>query len=239
MAAVYLGGGTVAASVPGLSAAFSTIGSALTDLHGVVSAQLGTIADVATQLGAQADLVTAASIAIRIPAVLEFEAQLTAALDLSASFSIQAANPAAYLSGLLDALIDVQSALVIALPSLQIDAQAAASAALAVDFGLKIAAVDLQLAALASISAILDVLAAAALSANIAIGAAIAAVSAALTAYADMTSAMAAAGVHSFLYTGALSGLGAAIDAVTAPIVLVATSDGAALDGVNAVFRVS
>ena len=119
------------------------------------------------------------------------------------------------------------------------------------DFGLKIAAVDLQLAALASISAILDVLAAAALAVNIAIGAAIAAVSAALTAYADMTSAMAAAGVHSFLYTGALSGLGAAIDAVTAscglgasvsvtaPIVLVATSDGAALDGVNAVFRVS
>lgn len=249
--AVYLGGGTVADAIPGASATLAAVGKALEDLKGVASAQLQALASLAGELQTQADAVAAAKIAIRIPATADFQVQLDAAISLSAGFTAQLTNPAAYLQTLLDGLVAVQSNLSLATPTVALDAQVAASAALVTDFTAKIAAVDAELAALVTIGAALDALRDLALRVIAALQVAIAAVSGAIAAYLALADLLLASGVHCFLYTGTLGGAGAALDAVSGsagiaalapvrmPIVVVESGNLEGVAGVDAVFRVT
>lgn len=251
MAAVYLGGGTVAESVPGLSAAFTTVGSALQDLRDVCDIQIARVADIAAGLATQASAVADAKVAIRIPSVADFQIQLDAAVAVTAGFTAQLSNPAAYLQTLLNGLISVQTSLSLQVPTVALTAQIAAAASSTTLFTAKIAAVDLELAVLTAIAAALAELAQIALAVTAAIRAAIAAALTALGVYLDMAERLLADGVHAFLYDGPLSGLGAAVDAITpaagigasvpvrVPIVVVDAANTSGLQGVNSVFRVN
>lgn len=251
MAAIYLGGGTVRQAVPGLAADFDEVGAALQGLKDVVEIQIARLVDIAAALGTNATATATAKTAIRIPATADFQAQLDAALSVSASFAVQLSNPAAYLQTLLDGLTTVQASLALQVPTVALNAQIAASASSATLFDAKIAAVDAELDVLTNISVALAGLAEIANEVIAALRAAISAVLGALRSYLDMADQLLATGVHSFLYDGPLSGLGAAIDAVApsagisapvavrVPVVIVEDSNLLGRQGVNSVFRVS
>jgi hypothetical protein len=254
----YLGSFTVAGSIPGASAvldevggalaalnadapaiaaALDAVGTALANLHATVAAQLSIIGNAAASIQAEIDALAAAKIAIRIPAIADFQAQLNAALDISASFSAQLSDPAAYVSGLLTGLAEVQANLGVLLPQFALETQIASSAVIAAGFAAKIGAVDLQLEALVTIGAALQVVVDGLLAVQAALSAAISAASAALSiyvgiaaqlasfqaaisaalpaldAYATLTGLMAAAGVHVFMFEELAGDLAAAVDA--------------------------
>lgn len=279
MAGSYLGAATIGGSVVGLNVAFTEVGDALSDLSTTVGVQLdrigtasasinaalGQLTGIAGALGIVVDATLVAKAAIRIPATADFEAQLSAAVDIGAQLTADLTDPATYLTQLLAGLANVNASLSASLPTVQLTGQITASAAIAAQLSLKIEAVDIQLVALDSVAAsigaqasLIDQVRAAVqaqvsaiLLIQVAIAAALSAVTGALAAYAAMAPQLATAGAYVFLYTGALSGLGAALDAVTpasglsgatvvrASLVLVQTSDTAAVTALNAVFKVS
>lgn len=279
MAATYFGSFTAGGSVPGLSAIFATVGSALDTFSTEVEVQLDRLAaatvavdgalsglaGISGVLKLVADAVLAAKLAIRVPAVVDFQAQLDASLAIGLQLTADLTDPAAYLAALLAGLAQVAASLAIALPTVQLEGQISANLAIAAQLELKILAIDVQLEALvgiaASIKAQADLIASvllalkaqlsALLAIQVALSVALAAISGALAAYAAMAATLTTAGVYCFLYDGPLSGLGSAIDAVSpstglsgatsvrAPLVLVRTSDAPALTAINAVFKVS
>jgi hypothetical protein len=252
LAAVYFGSFTVGGAIPGASVVLDEVGLALDALRLVVEAQSGPLLTAVASINAQADACLDAKAAIRIPACVDFEAQLNAALDLNASFQLQLTDPVLYLNGLIAGCVQVQANLsALVPPSIAITGQINATAALAVSLEAKIAAIDLQLSALLAISAGLAVIAEAILAIHAALAAAVAACLSALGNYLTLAGHLLAAGAHCFLYDGPLDGLGVAIDSVTpgagiggsvpvrVPIVLVRQDDTAAYDAVNATYRVA
>lgn len=177
MTAYYLGGFTFAQAVP----AFAQVATALASLRSAVSTQLSALAT--------------AKAAIRIPAVADFEAELEAALNVQASFSAQLGDPAAYLSGLLAGMAQVQLNLSALSPVIALNAQISASAAVAASLDVKIEAVDLQLNALVTIQA---------------------ALTAAINAVVDALAFLNTGGARTFYYEGLLSQIGTELDGVTA-----------------------
>lgn len=254
MPATYLGGFSVGGSIPGASSVLVSAGDALGDLRATVQTQLGQIQSIATGLQAQIDAVGAAKAAIRIPAVADFELQLGAALDLIAGFQLQIGDPVTYISGLLSGLAQVSANLSALIPpDLAIVGQLAATEALAVQIGLKIEAVDVQLALLDNVSAALSGVVSVALNVQAALSVALSAVAGALSAYLSLAAKLeGTAGAHCFMFEGDLGDLGAAFDAlasgstgiatdvpVRVPIVVVRADDVATNEGLDAVFRVS
>lgn len=279
MAATYLGGVTVAGAIPGASAQLQALGSALQTFRDTVEVQFGKLADVsaelaravaaltsaAADLSTQAQAVLDAKVAIRVPAVVDFQAQLDAALSVSANLNLQLSDPSLYLAALVSGIAHVEANIALMVPTVALDAQIAASAGVAAAFEAKIADVDLQLDALSAINlalrVVVDAIARirAALSAVVnilaairaAIAAALQAALVAISAYAAFAQLLLASGIDCYLYDGALSGLGAAIDAVTpsgsfsgstivrVPVVVVDVANTDGLDGVNATFKVS
>ena len=279
MAGSYLGATTIGGSVPGLAAVLAQVGDALDDLSTVVDAQLTKLNEataaidgasqglngIAGVLNLVADAILAAKLAIRLPAVADFQAQLDAAIQIGLQLTADLTDPTAYLNALLTGLGQVTASLSIALPTVQLSGQISASATIALILEAKILAVDLQLEALDSIAASVRAQAAliaqvqGALSAavsgllaiQVAIGVALAAIASALAAYVAMAAQLATTGAYCFLYTGTLSGLGAGLDAVTAlsglsgatvvraPLVVVQASDTPAVTAMDAVFKTS
>lgn len=251
MAASYLGPETIGGTVVGLSSAFSTVGVALANLKAVCDVQFGLIGSASASITAQADACLAAQIAIRIPAVGELQASLDASLAMGAQLSASISDPSAYLTALLAGLASVEASLGLSLPVVQLGLQVDANLAISAGLGLKIGAIDLQLEALVSINVALTVVVQALLSIQGALSAAISAVLSALSLYASMTLTLAVPGAYLFLYTGTLSGTGAGFDAVSSltglpgstvvrvPIIVVDTSDTAAVASLNAVFKTS
>jgi hypothetical protein len=262
-----------------LSAVFNTVGSALTTLSSTVDAQLtlleqanvavngavSGLAGISGALNIVSDAVLAAKTAIRIPAVADFQAQLDASLAIGLQLDASLSDPSAYLAALLAGLANVQASVSATLPTVQLEGQLAANLAISAALELKIAAVDLELDLLVGISASINAQAAlvaqvqgalnaqlqALLGIQLALSVALAAISGALSAYAAMALTLTTAGAYCFLLDGPLSGLGAALDALTpstglsgatnvyVPVVLVQLSDTPAVTAVDAVFKTS
>lgn len=185
-------------------------------------------------LTAHLEALASARLAIRLKALADLEVQLQAALAMSASFDVAITDPTAYLSGLISAVASVQLDLAGLIPTVAIGAQLDASLALVVDLKAKIAAFDLVLGLLVEIGAALKL----ALEAVLAVAAelkailqqaidAMVALSAELQAALDLTLApldaalaleadLTAGPAEVYRYDGALSGLGASVDASVA-----------------------
>jgi hypothetical protein len=195
----YLGPVTAGESVEGLDAAFTEVGAALVALEATVAAHVPCFTEAIQLLGS-------AQVNIRLPAVADFQAQLTAATSIAAQLTVT--NPIQYLQSLLAALASLAAQIPALIPTVALSTQISAAGSIALQFADKIAAVDLQLSVLTNISNILASCAAA-------IAAALAATSVALARYTSMQSTLGTAGFHALTYSGQLSGLGAGIDAVT------------------------
>lgn len=189
--------------------------------------------DLDTALVAHLDALGAFRLAIRAKALADLEVQLAGAVALEASFKASLSDPAAYVGGLIAAVGAVEFNLTALIPQPQIalGAQLSASAALAFELKAKIEAFDAVLAQLGQISAALTVAlgavlgvlaelkallqaAAAAMVAlsaalQVAIDATTAPLDAALALEADLTLGSA----EVYRYDGALSGMGASVDA--------------------------
>jgi hypothetical protein len=251
MAATYLGGVTIGGAVVGLETVFGQVGGALTTLRATVAAQITAIDQANALIAAQLSLLGVAKIAIRIPATIDFQAQLDASLQISASLGLQLTDPSAYLSGLLAGLAQVQLSVSALVPTIAIQTQIAVAAATTLAMNAKIGAVDIELAALDTIAIAISAKLTALTNITAALSAALAVVGAAITAYLNMTTTLGTAGAHVILYTGALSGIGAAVDAVTAgtglaggddvraSVILVETSDAGRVAAFNAVLKTS
>lgn len=233
--ATYLGVQTAGGCVVGLDAAFGRVGSALLALNNTILAYNA-------QLETQAEAVLTAKAAIRIPAVALPSVQVDASFDTNLGLTADLADPAAYLTGLLEGLATVQASLEASLPVVQLTDTINANLDVGVDFSAQIAEIDLQLAALVSISAAISAIIAALLAATVA-------VSAALSLYVNMTATLATPGAFALIYSGTLTGFGAALDAVTpstglpgstqifAPVMLVQQADNAAVNAVRSIYR--
>ncbi len=255
MSATYLGSFTVGGALVGLETAFNEVGSALQSLKATVDTELGNIANAQTAIDAQVDAIGTAKAAIRVPAVADFQAQLDAAVALGASFDLQLSDPAAYLSGLLDGIAQLQTNIGQLQPQLAIQGQIDATASTELTMTAKIEAVDAQLEALATISTAIATQLTAIGNIRAALSAAVSAVLGALSAYASMLAELGTAGAHVFLFEGNLGDIGTDLDAAIAglgagvgidastpvkvPIVAVDSGDSAKVQAVDAVFRVS
>ena len=234
MAATYLGAFTVGGCVVGLSGAFSTVGSALSDLAVVVTAQTALLdakvtelvdasasiaiafdqlAALGVTLSAIADAVLAAKAAIRIPAIADFQIQLNAAIQIQAQLGLDVSDPSAYVAALLSGIAQVELAIEAFVPSVALNAQIAAAASAQISAEAKIAAVDLALDVLVSINVQLaaQVALVAQLQASVAVQvAALASISAALTAIKiALNVALAAAAAPLAAYASMTAALGA------------------------------
>lgn len=233
--ATYLGAQSVGGCVVGLSAAFGTVGAALTVLKNAVVSYNG-------QLEIQNEAILTAKAAIRIPAVALPSVQVDASFDTNLGLTADLADPTAYLTGLLAGLADVQASLEASLPVVQLTDTINANIDVGLDFQAQIAAIDLQLSALVSINLAFSAIIAALLQATIA-------VNAALSLYLSMTASLNTPGAFAVIYSGTLSGFGTALDAVTpstglpgttqvfAPIMLVQQVDSAAVNAVRSIYR--
>jgi hypothetical protein len=251
--AQYLGSFTIGGSIPGAAAVLEQVGNALDGLRIAVQDQIAPLSNVASGLGAQVDAIGAAKAAIRIPAVADLQIQLDAALDLAVGFEVQLTDPITYINGLLSGLAQVSANLAALVPpDLAISGQLAATAAIAAQMGLKIEAIDVQLAALDSIVAAVNGFLSIVAAVQAALNAAIAGVAAALAAFLDLAAKLdGAAGAHCFVFDGDLGDLGAAIDAVSGdagigaavpvrvPFVVVRADDASTVEGLEAVYRLS
>lgn len=252
MSAVYFGQYSVLASVPGISAQLSGCKLALDNLKAVVDTQLAAVAQAAADVNAQIGAISSAKIAIRIPAVADFQAQADAAASVAAGFTVSLTDPTLYIAGLLEGLAEVSVNINALVPQVALNAQLSATLGLELSFNLKIAAVDLQLQLLVTINAALALVVSAILAIQVALSIAVsAALNVAVSIAAYLSSLSAAAGAHAALYDGPLAGLGAAIDLVTpstgiggavnvrVPIVIVEASNTVTIGALNNVFRVA
>ncbi len=233
--ATYLGTQTAGGCVVGLSAAFGSVGSALLTLKNAVLAYNA-------QLEIQNEAILTAKAAIRIPAVALPSVQVDASFDTNIGLTADLADPALYLSGLLEGLASVQASLEASLPVVQLTDTINANLDVGLDFQAQIIAIDLQLAALVSINLAFSAIIAALLAATIA-------VNAALSLYVNMTASLNTPGAYALIYSGTLSGFGAALDAVTpstglpgstqifSPVMLVQQVDTAAVNAVRSIYR--
>src|ERR1700753_103337 len=90
----YRGNLTVAGAIPGLSAALTTVGTALSNLKITCEAQFSALLDASASISAQANAVLAAKAAIRIPATADIQAQLDASLAIGAQLTADVGDPA-------------------------------------------------------------------------------------------------------------------------------------------------
>lgn len=251
MAASYLGGVTVGGAGPGFTATIEVLGDALTSVEATISTNGALIASAVADIRAVIAAVAAARVAIRIPAVVDFEANLDAALSTQAAFTAQISDPTVYVNALLSGVAEATANLGALVPSVAIDGQLAAIGGLIADLTAKIGAVDLELDALVNVELLLGVVADALVAIEVALNGAIAIAGPALAALAAIDVHLGHAGAHAFVYTGTLGGLGAAVDLVTpstglgagvsvkAVSVLVETSDATAVAALDATFKVS
>lgn len=253
MTATYLGGFSVGESVSGAAQVLEQVGGALEGLRIAVQAELGRLGNIASGLQAQIDALFSAKAAIRIPAVADLEVQMQAAADMVAGFKIQLLDPLAYINGLVTGIAQVAANIQALIPpDKAITGQLAAAAALEVEFGLKIEAIDVKLALLDAIRAALSGVVTVALNVQAALTAAVAGVASALTAYLTLAAKLdGAAGAHCLAFTGQLGDLSTDLDAelpstgiasgtsVRAFAVVVEASDASTIEGFEAVFRLS
>jgi hypothetical protein len=195
----YLGPVTAGESVEGLDAAFTEVGAALVALEATVAAHMPCFTEAIQLLGS-------AQVSIRLPAVADFQAQLTAATSIAAQLAVT--NPIQYLQSLLAALANLAAQIPALIPTVALGAQISAAGSIALQFADKIAAVDLQLSALTNVSNILASCAAA-------IAVALAATSVAIARYVSMQSTLGTSGFHALTYSGQLGSMGAGLDAVS------------------------
>lgn len=223
MTAAYLGGTTIGGQVPLLS-----------DTYQALLTALGTTV---TALNAQVTAILAAKQAIRIPATSPFLAQLLANQGIQGQLTAQLTNPADYFDSLISGLTAIGTQLA-AIPAPEFEAdlslQIANAAAIAALLQEIIDQIDEALA-------LLDVIAEA-------IQAVIATLNSFLTT--NLITYLTTAGVHSFLYEGALAGFGTEANIVTplsgfpgaAPVRMlfffVSANDIAAVNALNAIFKV-
>jgi hypothetical protein len=199
--ATFRGLTTLGGTVQGLNDAFVECGDALVALRDELLIHLPCLAEAI-------ELLAIAKVQIRIPAVVDFEAQLNAAVAMGLQLTANLTDPIAYLRGLLAGVAILQIAIPAMLPQVALTTQIAANASVAAAFAAKIAAVDLQLSALVTISAILS-------ACSVALTAVAAAAYAATQTYAQFKAYLETSGAYAFTYTGTLGGLGAALDLVT------------------------
>jgi hypothetical protein len=214
MTVSFRGNITVGGAVSGLSLNFQTVSNALLSLKATVDAQLTALASVIASINGQISALAAAKIAIRIPAVADFQAQLDGAIAANLNLTADISNPALYISGLLNGLAELQVIIPSLVPSVALTAQIDASASLEIAMTAKIAEVDLQLAALVTIGIALTAIANIVAAIQTAFNAAIQAILGALALTISVPGLLAAGGIGCFLYVGPLSGLGTAIDLV-------------------------
>ena len=187
MPATFNGSVTVGGAIPGVAPVLEVLANALQQASNVITAVT--------------DLIRAIKIAIRIPAASGLEAQLSASLNITANLELQVADPTAYIAGIVQAVEQVVVAVESLPPLPSLNAQLDVNAALALQLGLQISAIDLELGRLDEVvGTLLDLLDA---------------LAAALAAYANVATQLIVAGLYSFAYTGAISGMGSGFDAVS------------------------
>jgi hypothetical protein len=212
MTVSFRGNLTVANSVPAINVSFTAVSGALLTLKATVDAQLVQLTALITTINAQISALGSAKIAIRVPAVTDFQAQLDAAISVGVSLGLE--TPAQYVAGLTAGLAQLTIVIPSLVPTVALNAQLGANVAIQAGLTAKIAAVDLQLIALDTISAALTAAANAVAAIQAAFNAAISSILSALALTVSVPGLLAAGGIGCFLYTGPLSGLGVAIDAV-------------------------
>lgn len=182
----------VSQTIPGASAAFLTVGTELQSLRDEILEHVSCLIEV-LELMAEAEAAATA----------DLRAQLEAALALQAQLEITIHDPSAYIALLIEAIAGITFSLdpTIAL-SIQLDASASVSASIQ-------AKLDFLIGLFAQITAKLDACYQAMLSASLA-------ATPALGTYHDMKGSLDTTGAFAFSYSGPLSGLGAAINSVTA-----------------------
>lgn len=187
MSGSYLSGVTVGGELPGVDPLLRSISSALTAAS--------------TSLASLAEMIRDAKIAIRAPAVSDFQAQLSASQSVVTSIQKQIANPIEAIGQIIAAGQHVlaELATVPALPQFQ--SQLSANIGVAASLTAKIAAVDLQLAGLDVIADLLS--------------AATQAVAKIVQSLANLLATFSVGGLHSLAYSGSLSGMGAGLDSVS------------------------
>jgi hypothetical protein len=251
MAAVYLGGRTVGGTLVGLTASFDAVGDALAALSVAASAAVTAIATAQAAIDAQAALVGVAKAAIRVPAVAELEVKIGGVDASILALNAQISDPTAFLAQLAIGLGQVSANLAAfgSLPSLNVNLSGQLALKLALEA--KVGVIDVELQALTTIAAAITAQVAALASVASALSAAISATAAAAVSFASLSASLAVGGAQLFLYTGPLSDLGAAFDAVSAsagigsavdvrvPIVVVQQGDAPAVSALNAVYSTS
>lgn len=251
MPATYLGSYTVGGAVPGLHAVFSQLQGSLDGLRRDVALRVQELTAANLALSAASASVPGLKSAIRIPAIGDLEAQLDASLSLQLSLTAQLADPVSFIAARLSAVQSVSINLAAAAPALVIGAQLGASIAAVATLEGKIATIDAALGGLDGLTTAIAAQVNAISGIQSALSLAIAQIAGALTAALVMQSQLQKAGAHCLLYTGPLSGLGAAIDGATGgtglgggtdvrvPVVLADSSDSFLVDAINSVFRTS
>jgi hypothetical protein len=181
----YHGSLTVAGALSGISPVFAQLVNALTNASATITVQVSAL--------------NTAKDALRVLAVTDLEAQLDAAIAAIASFQASIGDPAAYIDQLLTGVLQVEANLGVMIPSIALDAQISASLAIQANLEAKIAAFDLALEALVVIANALLAIVAAALPV--------------LSLSAAITSHLGATGAYTYTYDGAITGMGASIEA--------------------------
>jgi len=279
MPATFLGAVTIGGALVGLSTGVTSVETAFETFRATVAAQTALIDSAAASIDTQAsllagigeivvslgDLIEDAKAAIRIPAGGDLVFQIAGITQGQSTLTVSLANPAAYISGLIAGAQQAITSLQAAVPAVQITGQLTASGIALLALQSKLSAIDAALALLdvpaaqvraqgaaiqAAAAAIQAVVAAIVAIVN-ALTAAVAAADVALATLSTIQASLGTAGAYAFIYTGPLSGLGAALDAVTpstgvaaaaqvyVPVVFVQQGDAPAVAAVNAVYLTS
>ena len=201
MPAAFVGLTTFGGCVEGLNDAFIECGDALVALRDELLLHLPCLAEAV-------DLLALAKAAIRIPAVVDFQAQLNAAVAMGIQLTGALTDPASYLLGLLAGVTNLTISIPAMLPQVALTTQIAANASVAAAFAAKIAAVDLELGALVSISALLA-------ACSVALAAVAAAAYSATQTYARFKAYLETPGAYAFTASGTLGSIGSLLDGVT------------------------
>lgn len=194
MPATFNGAVTIGGCVPGLAQAFNDVGNALQTLRDEVVLHLPCFLEA---IAAMAD--------IRAVAIVDFQAQLNASIQLGIQLNAALLNPLQYLEGLLAGLAQLNLNLPTLLPSFALQTQIAANAAVGAVAGAKIAAVD------AKIAIVVELLNAC----YLALLAVSTAAFSAITEFQKFQALLNTSGAYAMTYTGTLGALGTGLDAVT------------------------
>ena len=251
MTVTYLGTMTVGETIPGVSVVLHQLQGAVAAMQAACSAAAADLADIQERLNAQVSALASAKVAIRVPAVADFQARLDACVAMQAGLTSQLTDPVTYIQALIAGAVQAQANVAaLAPPSLALTGQIAAQVALEAGLSSSIGAVDLQLGLLDAVGAALTAIVALAgrLAASL-LGALSGALSG-LIAYAELSPSIAAAGAKVFSVDALAqdvsaqlsavlpgAGLGAGVR-VRGPIILGDTA-GAAPEGMAAVFRIA